>query len=377
MSFQSFRLLAAASVLALSLADAQAQAPMPRQAPVAGAIVAAKGGEEMRFVREDLWRAAQLQQSVVGGDTLRTNEIGNLAILFADQTQIRVGRNSTLTVNGIAGGQAGNTQLNLQAGNIWARAARGGSGVDVKTPAAVAAIRGTDWSLSVEGGRTSLIVLEGVVELTNPQGSVTVRQGEGAVASIGQAPTKFVITNSNDREQMLFYMSLRETFSSLSTTPLTGPVLRAERARIKAIAPQARSIDDWLTLAEIAPSYDGRAVAAQALAEARSRRMSAAQRARADMVEAALLGSQHRWSEAATLFARAERGLDPKRRVLASYGRYISQSLADPNRIYTEPKAPGNDPFAALAHAYVVAFKQDLNAAARSEEHTSELQSRQ
>ena len=364
MSVRSLRLLTATSALVLSLVHAQAQSPVPRPTPAAGAIVATKGGEEMRFVREDLWRSATVQQNVVGGDTLRTNEIGNLAILFSDQTQIRVGRNSTLTVNDVAGGQTGNTQLSLQGGNIWARAARGGSGVDVKTPAAVAAIRGTDWSLSVEGGRTSLIVLEGVVELSNAQGSVTVRQGEGAVVSIGQAPTKFVITNSNDREQMLFYLSLRETFSSLSTTPLTGPTLRAERTRIKAIPPQGRSVEDWLTLAEIAPSYDGRAVATQALAEARSRRMSAAQRARADMVEAALLGSQHRWSEAAALFARAERGVDPKRRVLASYGRYISQSLADPNRIYAEPKAPANDPFAALAHAYVVAFKQDLNAAA-------------
>ncbi|MBB4041257.1 tetratricopeptide (TPR) repeat protein [Microvirga flocculans] len=364
MSVRSLTLLAAASALALSLAEAQAQSPIPRQGPSAGAIVAAKGGEEMRFVREDLWRAAALQQNVVGGDTLRTNAIGNLAILFADQTQIRVGRNSTLTVNDVAAGNAGTTELSLQSGNIWARAARGGTGVDVKTPAAVAAIRGTDWSLSVEGGRTSLIVLEGVVELTNSQGTVTVRQGEGAVVSIGQAPTKFVLTNSNDREQMLFYLSLRETFSSLSTTPLTGPGLRAERARIKALAPEARSAEDWLTLAEIAPSYDGRDVATQALAEARKRRLSTAQRARADMVEAALLGSQHRWSEAAALFAKAERGVDPKRRALASYGRYITQSLADPKRIYAEPAASANDAWGALAHAYVVAFKQDLNAAA-------------
>jgi tetratricopeptide (TPR) repeat protein len=364
MSVRSFRLLTATSALALSLVHAQAQTPVPRPVPAAGAIVAAKGGEEMRFVREDLWRSAPIQQSVVGGDTLRTNEIGNLAILFADQTQIRVGRNSTLTVNGIAGGQAGNTQLNLQAGNIWARAARGGSGVDVKTPAAVAAIRGTDWSLSVEGGRTSLIVLEGVVELTNPQGSVTVRQGEGAVASIGQAPTKFVITNSNDREQMLFYMSLRDTFASISTSPLAGPDLRGERARIAAIPPGARSTEDWLALAEVAPSLDGRAVAAQALAQARSRPLSAGQRARADLVEAALLGAQHRWTEAAALFARAERGVDPKRRIFASYGRYIAQSLADPKRVYAEPRIALNDPFAVLAHAYVVAFRQDLQAAA-------------
>jgi tetratricopeptide (TPR) repeat protein len=329
-----------------------------------GSIVATKGGEEMRFVREDLWRAAQIRQDVIGGDVLRTNAIGNLAILFADQTQIRVGRNSTLTVNNVAGRNSGTTSLNLDAGNLWARASRGGSGVDVKTPAAVAAIRGTDWSLSVEGGRTSLIVLEGVVELSNAQGSVTVRQGEGAVASIGQAPTKFVLTNSEDREQMLFYLSLRDTFSSMPVSPLTGPALRAERARVAGIPPERRSAEDWLSLAETALVLDGRAVAAQALAEARGKGLSAAHRARADLVEATLLGAQHRWSEAAALFARAERGVDSKRRVIAAYGRYIARSLAEPGRVYPEPKGSLDDPLAALAHAYVVAFRKDLNAAA-------------
>lgn len=364
MATRSLQFLAAASTLVLCLVEAHAQSPVPRPIPAVGAIVAAKGGEEMRFVREDLWRAAQIRQDVIGGDVLRTNAIGNLAILFSDQTQIRVGRNSTLTVNGVAGGNSGTTNLNLDAGNIWARAARGGSGVDVKTPAAVAAIRGTDWSLSVEGGRTSLVVLEGVVELRNAQGSVTVRQGEGAVASIGQAPTKFVLTNSEDREQMLFYMSLRDTFSSMPMSPLTGPALRAERARVAAIAPERRSAEDWLSLAETALSLDGRGAAAQALQEARAKRLSAAQRARADLVEATLLGAQHRWPEAAALFGRAERGVDSKRRVIASYGRYIAQSLADPKRVYAEPQGSSNDPLAVLAHAYVVAFRQDLKAAA-------------
>lgn len=364
MAVRSLQFLAAASTLVLCLSPALAQEPFPRQTPVAGSIVAAKGGEEMRFFREELWRTAQIRQDVIGGDVLRTNAIGNLAILFADQTQIRVGRNSTLTVNEVARTSSGTTQLKLDAGNIWARASRDGSGVDVKTPAAVAAIRGTDWSLSVEGGRTSLVVLEGVVELSNAQGSVTVRQGEGAVAAIGQAPTKFVLTNSNDREQMLFYLSLRDTFSSLSISPLTGPVARAERGRVAATPPEARSAEDWLVLAETAMSYDGRPAAAEALAQARAKPLTGSQRARADLVEASLLGSQHKWSEAAAVFARAERGLDPQRRVIASYGRYITQSLANPTRAYPEPKSGLNDPIAVLAHAYVTAFRQDLKAAA-------------
>jgi tetratricopeptide (TPR) repeat protein len=364
MTVRKFRLLAAASTLALCLSEAHAQSPVPRQVPPVGSIVAAKGGEEMRFVREDLWRAAQIRQDVIGGDVLRTNAIGNLAILFADQTQIRVGRNSTLTVNEVANGPNGTTRLNLDAGNIWARAARDGSGVDVKTPAAVAAIRGTDWSLSVDGGRTSLVVLEGVIELRNAQGSVTVRQGEGAVASIGQAPTKFVLTNSEDREQMLFYLSLRDAFSSMPGSPLTGPALRSEHARVAAVAPELRNAEDWLSLAETGLSFEGRAIATQALAEARAKGLNKGQRARADLVEGILLGMQHRWPEAAAFFAKAERGVDAKRRMMASYGRYIAQSLADPNRVYPEPKTSLSDPFSALAHAYVVAFRQDLKAAA-------------
>jgi tetratricopeptide (TPR) repeat protein len=356
-------LVCTVSFLAL-FSQAQAQVPVPRTTPVAGSVVAIKGGEEMRFLQDAGWKPVPIRQDLIDGDTLRTNTLGNLAILFADQTQIRVGRNSTLVVRDVAGGTSGTTQLDLQAGNIWARASRGGSGVDVKTPAAVAAIRGTDWSLSVEGARTSLVVLEGVVELRNPQGSVTVRQGEGAVATIGQAPTKFVLVNSNDREQMLFYLSLRDGFTSFPTTTLKPRAMRGEKARIQAIPPAARTAEDWLSLAEIAPYFDGRASTIEALAEARKRPLSASQQARADLVEAVLAGARLKWQEAAALFARAERGVDPKRRIIASYGRYVAQSLADPNTAYPEPKAPQNDPVATLARAYVVAFRQDLNAAA-------------
>jgi len=365
MSFQSFRLLAAASVLALSLANAQAQAPMPRQAPAAGAIVAAKGGEEMRFVREDLWRAAAIQQNVVGGDTLRTNEIGNLAILFSDQTQIRVGRNSTLTVNDVASGQVGNTQLSLQGGTIWARAARGGSGIDVKTPAAVAAIRGTDWSLSVDGaGKTSLVVLEGVVELKNPQGAVTVRQGEGAVAAVGQAPTKFVLVSPNDREQMLFYMSMREVFINLPTTSLENKQLESEGARVRALPAEARTTEDWLILAESLMNAGDRRAAAAPLAEARSRPMTRAQRSRAEYLEALMAGADRRWQDAIRLFERAKPGLDPRRRGWAEYGRYAAASLADPKRVQPAPKVPVRDPRTAEISAYLTGFRQDLKAAA-------------
>ena len=129
-AFSPFRLVTGTAALALLAGSALAQAPLaqapqPRPTPAAGSIVAAKGGEELKFVQEAGWRPAEIRQDLIDGDTLRTNAIGNLAILFADQTQIRVGRNSTLMVRDVAVGAGGSTQLDLQAGNVWARAARG------------------------------------------------------------------------------------------------------------------------------------------------------------------------------------------------------------------------------------------------------------
>src|SRR5215213_808938 len=93
------RFLIATSALALLPTAALAQIPIPRPTPVAGSVVEKKGGEELRFVREGDWRPVELRQDIVGGDTVRTNSLGTVALLFADQTQIRVGRNSTLVVN--------------------------------------------------------------------------------------------------------------------------------------------------------------------------------------------------------------------------------------------------------------------------------------
>lgn len=157
---------------ALAFGIAARAEPVARNATAAGAVIARKFGEEVRFVDVTNWRIVDLQQNLVAGDVLRTNATGQLAVLFSDRTQVRLARNTSLLVKSMnRGAGEADTALELQSGTIWARAERGGSGVDVVTPAATAAIRGTDWTLSVDaGGKTSLIVLEGLVELRNAQG---------------------------------------------------------------------------------------------------------------------------------------------------------------------------------------------------------------
>lgn len=351
-------MLVAAAVLASSNVLAE---PVPRPTPVAGSVIARRSGEEVRFVDVSNWRFVDLAQDLLSGDVLRTNATGALAVLFSDRTQIRLGRNTALRVKKMA--TAGDTQLELQTGTIWARAERGGQGLAVDTPAATAAVRGTDWTLTVGAdGKTSLIVLEGMVELSNALGSVTVSQGEGAVAAIGQAPSKIVIVTPRDREQMLFHLSLRDSFIWMPASPLRVPDMRNERERIEAEPPPSRSAEDWLALSEIYMSLNGRHKAKVALTEARVRRLGRTQQARADLVEALIAGAENRYDDAAKLFSRAARGLDTKRRAIAAYGGYFARALANPDHAEAPPRDAAGA-YGALARAWTNGFRNDIRSA--------------
>ncbi|MBN9031487.1 MAG: tetratricopeptide repeat protein [Rhizobiales bacterium] len=360
MRFAAWGAVLAGTILS-SVLSVQAE-PLARSAPAAGAVIARKFGEEVRFVDITNWRAVELQQNLLAGDVLRTNATGQLAVLFSDRTQVRLARNTSLLVKNMAR-DGGDTDLELQSGTIWARAERGGSGVAVDTPAATAAIRGTDWSLTVDaGGKTSLIVLEGVVELKNAQGSVQVRQGEGAVASIGQAPQKVVIVTPKDREQMLYYLQLRDSFTFMPASPLPVRNMSAEKSRIDATPEASRSAEDWLTLAEVQMTLGGRRPAEAALQAAEARGLSARQQARADLIRALFAGAERNYPQAAKLFGRASGRLDPQRQAIAAYGGYYARSLADPDRVEQPPKTAGG-PYAALAEAWTAGFLKDVKAA--------------
>lgn len=327
---------------------------LPRTAEAEGTVLARKTGEEAQFVELPAWQPVDVNQDLLAGDTLRTNAAGHLTIRFADKSLVRMGRNTTMLVKKISTDT--DSVLGLTEGAIWARAARGGGKVQVDTPAATAAIRGTDWNLRVSGNRTTLTVLEGSIELSNAQGSVVVGQGEGATATIGQAPVKYTLVNVREREQMMLYNELRGVFGGLSPSGLDGPRSRSERRRILAADAAARSTDEWLTLAETSLMLAGRQDARDALARLK-RPLGRAAEARARLVEAMIAGQEMRYAEAADLFAAALPNLPRDRKATADYGLWFARSLAEPSRSFPPPDrgAYPDDPTAVLARADAVA----------------------
>ena len=187
-----------------ALAGPKENTPVKRTGQIAGEIVATKQGEDVVLVDDKKKHPALVKQNLKAGDILNTNEKGTLAIVFADDTQIRLSRNTKLVVKEVAKGIP--SEINLVRGNVWARAPRGKSKLRIKTPSATAAIRGTEWSLQVTDTQTNLQVASGNVELANTAGTVQVKSGEAANAKPGQAPVRSLIINRTDREQMLYFL---------------------------------------------------------------------------------------------------------------------------------------------------------------------------
>lgn len=168
----------------------------------AAQIVSLQGNGEQRATGSAAWAAAQTSQLLPGGAYVRTLSDSKMALLFADDTQVRLNQNSVLQVKQLASG-AQPTTLLLSLGRAWAQTKRqSGSRLNLQTPAATAGIRGTDWELDVDAsGKTLLTVLSGMVEFSNAQGAVTVGSNEAAMAEVGRAPVKIQLSNPRDRIQ--------------------------------------------------------------------------------------------------------------------------------------------------------------------------------
>ncbi len=295
---------------------------VPRQQPSVGLIASASGDAQIRFVEKKNWAQAAVDQDLLTGDDLRTGPLGSMALLFSDRTQIRVHRNSTLTIKAVASEQKSQGSVfRLNKGGAWARAARDNSKVKIETPSATAAIRGTDWSLEVDdSGRTTLIVLDGTVLLENDYGRVAVNRGEIAVAEIGKAPNKLFLVAPDGRELMYYNMSLSRAMGMIELADLKTRERREKIAGLTADPAQERSLDQWLSLAEMAYDSHNLDMTRKCLAEA-GVADKAVLKAREELIRGFLAIADLDFKTAQKLLAEAEQHLDHERRLTAMIGR--------------------------------------------------------
>ena len=211
------------SLVVLLLASAPLFAQTAAPPPPQGKIVALNGHVDHTVAQQEQWNPARMFQPLFVTERVRTLAASRAAILFIDETQVKLNAGAVLTVKEVrrAGGAA--TTMELSKGEGWFRTKNPRSGLKIETPAAAAAVRGTEINIRVApDNQTTLTVVEGAAEFFNPQGSIVVNAGEEGTAIPGQAPTKRVILNPEDAVQWALYYPSDVAFQDLPAAARAG-----------------------------------------------------------------------------------------------------------------------------------------------------------
>ena len=174
-----------------------------------GEMVSVVGSAEV--LRQGRWQPIRAGEPLTAGETVRTRDGSRAAILLSNGTQIKLNDNSQLELKQVAPREIVPTSnrilqsiLRLLEGEIWVR--DNNQSLEIQTLPATATIRGTEFNLAVAPAEMAhLAVLDGLVELSNPQGSVLVAANEQAQAKVNEAPHKTVLLNPLDAVQWSLY----------------------------------------------------------------------------------------------------------------------------------------------------------------------------
>ena len=136
-------------------------------------------------------RRAQIGERLRNRDLVATSANTRAALRFTDDGSVlRVNPSSRVRLT--SGDERGVLvrTLELEFGELWTRVTRReGTTLRVRTPAGVAAVKGTEFVVRVDAnGVTTVLTLEGVVEFFNGQGRVDVSAGNKVTADSASAP---------------------------------------------------------------------------------------------------------------------------------------------------------------------------------------------
>jgi hypothetical protein len=164
--------------------------------PAAATVIQLQGEAHLISATDGSSRPLTNNTRLHSGDRITTGPDGNLSIRFADGSELLVLSDSEITMDSLSAyGTTGmvDTRIRLQGGRIDTRVKPGqgpGSRYHIITPAAVAAVRGTEFRVSADTDKpvARSEVITGKVGVSGAGASELVPAGFGTIAEAGQPP---------------------------------------------------------------------------------------------------------------------------------------------------------------------------------------------
>ncbi len=184
------------------LLSADAYAQVVCQDPV-GRLASIEGSVDVQSGEGD-WRAAQLDQGLCEGDTVRVGERSRAAVQLINDAVLRVDQNTTIRLANISGETDEVSWLDLVSGAVQSFSRRPWL-IKVTTPHLKGDIDGTEFYVQAEDDRSTLIVLEGRVLVSNDKGRLAIDSGQAVTAEAGKAPVYRTLVRPRDAVQWALY----------------------------------------------------------------------------------------------------------------------------------------------------------------------------
>ncbi len=177
-----------------------------KQQPKPAKVKTLEGIAQIKKARSTRYQSLKTDMLIQVGDEIATRN-GNIVIEFADNSTIRLEANSNLYFNKLSHfGKSGmvDTRLRLKNGSLTTDIPPlvKGSRYEIKTPSAVAAVRGTEFRLHSSENETRLEVLEGSVEFSGEHGQIIVDAGKGASIKNGSSRIEVINLPSPPRREL-------------------------------------------------------------------------------------------------------------------------------------------------------------------------------
>ena len=159
-----------------------------------GKISLPLGKVEVQSTGVEAWEKAKPNRPVFEGDVIRTAPKSRAEITLQGGGKMRIGENSELELTAAnVKPMAKNFSANLKKGNIFvsAKAVFGEKkSVSVRTPTAVAAIRGTKYRAKAGDDESEVLVYDGKVDVNAAKNIIDERQEKRKSLDPGSAPGK-------------------------------------------------------------------------------------------------------------------------------------------------------------------------------------------
>jgi len=167
-----------------------------------GYAVSLQGIVEIRRANQTVWGHVKAKDAFMAGDTVRIGARSRADIALVNETVIRLDQNTTIMFSGQEKEEF--SILELIKGAFYFLTNRPRT-LKVATPFVNGIIEGTEFYTMVDADKTFITIFKGQVALTNAAGSLTMREGQSAIAMADKVPVIHIVAKPRDAVQWTLY----------------------------------------------------------------------------------------------------------------------------------------------------------------------------